>query len=154
MRIKAILIAICLAATAPVQAQEMRNEQGAGLASGIVDSAIRAASGMGWQPMTQPGGGALIWTGVVMVVGGGVLAGLSDNALAIKDVSAAGFYPGDCDYVPELDCTKMNQGTLWLGIGLAGAGAAMAIVGKARQSRSITFVPTPGGAAVFRRFSF
>ena len=154
MRIKSMLIVLCLTATAPIQAQETRNEQGVAPTSGIVESAIRAASGVGWQPMTRPGGGALIWTGVVMVAGGGVLAALSDNALATRDVSAAGPYPGDCDYIPELDCTVMNQGTLWLGIGLAGAGAAMAIVGKARQSRSITFVPTPGGAAVFRRFSF
>ena len=124
------------------------------------------------QPTTQPGGGtALWWTGWAMVAGGGTLAALSGSIFKKYDSGALarvdpdlrsdciahdqGLFPFS-SFV-ESNCArfrKPNRALLWSGIAIAGTGIGLALVGKSRQRSSVTFVPLPGGAAVFRSVAF
>ena len=90
-----------------------------------------------------------------MVAGGASLAAMSNNVLKVEDHSGA-IYSGECViyFDPSFECTSMNKGALWVGIGMAGVGAWMAAVGRARQNSSVSFVPMSGGGAVFRRIVF
>ena len=85
-----------------------------------------------------------------MVAGGGVIAALSNNALGRPTSEQR----RECEMYSHIKCTELSPGTLWAGIGVAGAGVTLAILGKARQRSAVTFVPMPGGAAIFRRISF
>lgn len=153
-----------LAATTPVQAQDASKEasrdQDGPLASSIADSAKRATLHLELQPTTQAGGGkALWWTGWAMAASGGVLAALSQTALREHDFTGEpGITAMDCfgDYTSPY-CSQFvtsNRGVLWLGVGLAGTGVTMAILGKARQRSTMTFMPTTGGIALFRHVTF
>ena len=78
-----------------------------------------------------------------------MLTALSNNVL--------GDYP---EYVQIHECEQfgckkeLNRGVFWSGIVLAGGGVVMAIIGKARERRSVGFVPMRGGGAVFRTVRF
>ncbi len=140
-----------LAATTPVQAQEVSRDQESLYASRIADSAKRAALHLELQPTTQragSGGKVLWWTGWAMMAGGGVMAALSKSVLA----DTSGLICYEDKYLGD-PC--LNQKILWTGLALAGAGATMAIIGKRQQRQAvITFVPTRGGAAVFQSITF
>ena len=100
-----------------------------------------------------------------MVTSGGVLATLSTTALKdydFSDANSVDIY--DCNgvspssiYFSANGCSefyKSNTRLLWLGIGIAGAGAIMVMLGKARQQSVLTLVPMPGGVAVLRQVTF
>ena len=120
----------------------------------IAKSVQRLAAAL--QPTTRRGGGETMWwTGWAMVASGGLLAALSNNVFSRKDVSVSSLYPGDCD-IPAagLDCTKLNHGTLWAGLGLVGVGALMATMGNGRRQPSVHVIPMTGGGAVFKQVGF
>ena len=88
-----------------------------------------------------------------MMAGGGVLAALSGNVLAEGYVDQ-----GYCDSFGcsgPYEFTDTNGGVLYGGLGVAGTGAVLALMNRGRQRQAITtFLPTRGGAAVFRKLTF
>ncbi len=119
-----------------------------------VEVSVLEGGHMAVQPPTQRSGGrALWWAGWGLAAAGGTLAGLSNGPLA----NDTNWQRHECDR-PELGvllpCKKLNKGALWVGMGLAGAGIAMAILGRPMQRAALAFVPMRGGGAVFRRIAF
>ena len=152
------ILLVSLVAATHAQAQESLPDDQAGASSGIVDSAVRTALRMELQPTTQRvvagGSRGMFWTGIAMMAGGGLLAGLSGNVLA-----EGGSDQGYCDSYgcsgPYYEFTDTNSGVLYGGIGVAATGAVLALMNRGRQRQAITtFLPTRGGAAVFRRLTF
>ena len=173
MRIATILLTLAaLTATTPVHAQDVRLDQETGPTSSILDPAKLSASLLALQPTTQRGGERVFWwPGLAMAAGGGVLAVLSATVWKKYDFTTLGensWVPQACrafdaGNVNDPDgwlagrCPpfkKTNRALLWTGIGVAGAGIILAMRGNARQRSAVTFVPMPGGAAVFRRITF
>ena len=151
------ILLVSLVAATHAQAQESLPDDQAGASSGIVDSAVRTALRMELQPTTQRvvagGSRGMFWTGIAMMAGGGLLAGLSGNVLA-EGYSNQGY----CDSYGcsgPFEVTDTNSGVLYGGIGVAATGAVLALMNRGRQRQAITtFLPTRGGAAVFRRLTF
>ena len=151
-----LALLVSFAVVTPVQAQD-RGRDGAGVrSSGIVDSAVRTALRMELQPTTQRvvrGRPALFWVGIAMMAGGGALAALSGSVLADK-YEDEGFCYDDRCYLGREDVST-NEAVLYGGGGLAAAGAVLMLINRSQRRQAVTtFVPTRGGAAVFRRLTF
>ena len=159
-----LMFAVLLVAT-PTQAQRIRGAHDNPRRSSIVDSATRAAFGVALQPTTQAGGGRILSrTGWAMVAGGGVLAALSTtDVLKTYDFSNALdiYTPGDCHGLdaglfpasPAVrsycdSFKKTNRGALWTGVGLAGAGITLALMGKGRPQSPFPPTQRSGGGKV------
>ena len=108
------------------------------------------------QPTTERvvrGRPALFWVGIAMMAGGGALAALSGSVLADKYEDEGFCYDDFCAL--GFQDSSTNEGVLYGGGGLVAAGAVLMLMNRSRQRQSVTtFVPTNGGAAVFRRLTF
>ena len=155
MKIAAVVLLVLFVSTTSAAAQVPVGDRDADGSLSILKSAGRLAASMPLQPATQrvvTSGRALFWAGLAVAAGGGVLAALSNSALA-KTERYDSCFNGDCF---SGTYTEMNRAALWAGIGAAGAGITMAIIGRRQQSRQAitSVVPVPGGVAVFRRIGF
>ena len=142
--------ALWLGVASPVDAEDVLGR----LKAPAVEFSVVGARYVVVQPPTQRSGGRALWyAGWSLAAAGGTLAALSNGPLA-NDTT---IQRHECDR-PEigflLPCKELNKGAMWVGIGLAGAGIAMAILGKPTQRAALTFTPMQGGGAVFRRVTF